>query len=60
MFGRCANSGKGGNFLLKGGKTFTASEGSQLTLRAFNDGSEAMNEDGSRAMKWIEQSRYEA
>ena len=30
---------KGGNFLLKGGKTFTASEGSQLTLRAFNDGS---------------------
>ena len=43
---------KGGNFLLKGGKTFTASEGSQLTLRAFNDGSEAM--------KWIEQSRYEA
>lgn len=42
----------GGNFLLKGGKTFTASEGSQLTLRAFNDGSEAM--------KWIEQSRYEA
>ena len=42
----------GGNLLLKGGKTFTASEGSQLTLRAFNDGSEAM--------KWIEQSRYEA
>ena len=29
-----------------------AAEGSQLTLRAFNDGSEAM--------KWIEQSRYEA
>ena len=42
---------KGGNFLLKNGKTFTASEGAQLTLRAFNDGSEAL--------KWIEQSRYE-
>ena len=40
----------GGNFLLKGGKTFTASEGSQLTLRAFNDGSEAM--------KWIEPVSY--
>lgn len=41
-----------GNFLLKAGKSFTASDGSQLTLRAFDDGSEEL--------KWIEQSRYEA
>lgn len=36
--------------LLKGGKTFTASEGSQLTLRAF--------EVANNALVWIEQSRY--
>lgn len=40
-----------GAILLKGGKTFTASEGSQLTLRAF----EVENND----VIWIEQSRYE-
>ena len=37
--------------LLKGGKVFTASEGSQLTLRAF--------EVANGAVIWIEQSRYE-
>lgn len=42
---------KGGAFLLKAGKTFTATEGSQITFRAFND--------GDSALKWIEQSRYE-
>lgn len=36
--------------LLRGGKTFTASEGSQITLRAFDAG------DGN--IVWIEQSRY--
>ena len=41
-----------GKILLRGGKTFTASEGSQLTLRAFDNG-----EDG---VVWIEQSRYDA
>lgn len=39
-----------GKILLRGGKVFTASEGSQLTLRAFDAG------DGS--VIWIEQSRY--
>lgn len=38
--------------LLKGGKVFTASEGSQLTLQAF--------EVENGAIVWIEQSRYEA
>ena len=37
--------------LLKGGKTFTASEGSQITLRAFDA--------GNGNVIWIEQSRYE-
>ena len=37
--------------LLKSGKTFTASEGSQLTLRAFDKGGDSLI--------WIEQSRYE-
>lgn len=39
-----------GKILLRGGKVFTASEGAQLTLRAFDAG------DG--ALIWIEQSRY--
>lgn len=41
-----------GKILLRGGKVFTASEGSQLTLRAFDCG------DGG--IVWIEQSRYVA
>lgn len=41
-----------GKILLRGGKTFTASEGSQLTLRAFDSG------DGG--VVWIEQSRHVA
>ena len=44
-----ANTGK---ILLRGGRTFTASEGSQITLRAFDSG------DGG--IMWIEQSRYVA
>lgn len=39
----------GGNILLRGGVTFTASAGAQLTLRAFAD--------GVSSLKWIEQSR---
>lgn len=38
--------------MLRAGKTFTATEGSQLTLRAFDS--------GSGTTVWIEQSRYEA
>ena len=38
--------------MLKGGKTFVAGEGSQLTLRAFDK--------GDSTLVWIEQSRYEA
>ncbi len=45
-------AGAEGKILLRGGKTFTASEGSQLTLRAFDNG------DGG--VIWIEQSRYVA
>lgn len=41
-----------GAILLKGGKTFTATEGSQLTLRAF--------EVDDNSVVWIEQSRYVA
>lgn len=41
-----------GKLLLRGGKPFNATEGSQLTLRAFDNG------DGG--MVWIEQSRYVA
>lgn len=41
-----------GAILLKGGKTFTATEGSQLTLRAF--------EVDDNSVIWIEQSRYVA
>lgn len=41
-----------GKVLLRGGKSFTATEGSQLTLRAFDSG------DGS--IVWIEQSRHVA
>ena len=41
-----------GKILLRGGQTFVGSEGSQLTLRAFNTG------DGG--IVWIEQSRYVA
>lgn len=39
-----------GKIILKGGKTFTATEGSQLTLRAFDAGGDGLI--------WIEQSRY--
>lgn len=39
-----------GKIVLKAGKTFTATAGSQLTLRAFNAGGENL--------MWIEQSRY--
>ena len=39
--------------MLRGGKVFTASEGSQLTLRAYDNGNEA-------GPVWIEQSRYVA
>ena len=42
-------SGTGGKILLRGGKVFTASEGSQLTLRAFDN--------GEGGVVWIEQSR---
>ena len=38
--------------LLRGGKTFTATEGSQITLRAFDA--------GEAGIMWIEQSRYTA
>lgn len=41
-----------GKIILKGGKVFTASEGSQITLRAFDA--------GDAGMLWIEQSRYVA
>lgn len=41
-----------GKILLRDGKVFTASEGSQLTLRAYSTGSDEV--------VWIEQSRYEA
>ena len=41
-----------GKILLRGGKTFTATEGSQITFRAFDTG------DGG--ILWIEQSRYVA
>ena len=43
-------SSNGGKILLQGGKVFTATEGSQITFRAFNTG-----DDG---IVWIEQSRY--
>ena len=42
----------GGKILLRGGKAFTATEGSQLTLRAFDN--------GEGGVVWIEQSRYVA
>lgn len=38
--------------MLRGGKTFSATEGSQITLRAFDC--------GDRGVIWIEQSRYAA
>ncbi|MDE5930348.1 MAG: hypothetical protein K2F74_06855 [Muribaculaceae bacterium] len=41
----------GAKLLLAGGRDFTASDGSQLTLRAFDAGGDAL--------VWIEQSRYE-
>lgn len=41
-----------GKILLRDGKTFTASEGSQITLRAFST--------GEGEIVWIEQSRFEA
>lgn len=43
-------SNAGGKILLRGGKAFTASEGAQLTLRAFDS--------GEGGLIWIEQSRY--
>ena len=42
----------GEKIILKGGKAFVASGGSQITLKAFNA--------GGNKMLWIEQSRYEA
>lgn len=41
-----------GKIVLRGGRQFTASEGSQITLRAFDAGGDSPI--------WIEQSRYEA
>lgn len=41
-----------GKILLRGGKTFTGTEGSQITLRAFDL--------GEYGLVWIEQSRYVA
>lgn len=41
-----------GQILLRGGKQFTASEGSQITLRAFDAGLDNV--------VWVEQSRYES
>ena len=43
------------DILLKEGKTWTGSEGSLLTLKAFKKAAE-----GEHAIVWIEQSRYEA
>ena len=40
----------GTNFILKGGIDFSGSDGSQITLRAFDA--------GGNALKWVEQSRY--
>lgn len=40
------------NILLRGGKVFTATSGSQITLRAYDI--------GENGIAWIEQSRYEA
>lgn len=40
-----------GKIVLRGGKTFSATEGSQITLRAF---------DAGEGILWIEQSRYVA
>lgn len=45
-------SSTAGKILLRGGKVFTATEGSQITLRAFDA------DDGG--IMWIEQSRYNA
>ncbi len=45
-------SGTGGNIMLRAGATFTASEGSLITLRAFDS--------GEGKIVWIEQSRYNA
>ena len=45
-------SATAGKIMLRGGKVFTATEGSQITLRAFDAG------DGG--IMWIEQSRYVA
>lgn len=41
-----------GKIVLRGGKTFSATEGSQITLRAFDT--------GESGILWIEQSRYVA
>lgn len=49
--GEAPTVSSGTSILLKGGKTFVASEGSQLTLRAFDKGGDEL--------LWIEQSRYE-
>lgn len=45
-------SGVEGKIILRGGRSFTCSEGSQITLRAFDAGADGMI--------WMEQSRYEA
>lgn len=49
--GEAPTVSSGTSILLKGGKTFVASEGTQLTLRAFDKGGDEL--------VWIEQSRYE-
>jgi hypothetical protein len=47
-----AKATEGSEFVLKSGKTFVASDGSQITFKAFDD--------GGITLKWIEVSRYEA
>ena len=47
-----SSSTDSGNIVLKGGAAFTATEGSQLTLRAFDTGDEGI--------VWLEQSRFVA
>lgn len=45
-------SATSGKIILRSGKVFTATEGSQITLRAFDS--------GEGGILWLEQSRYEA
>lgn len=50
--GTGATIASSGQFILKGGTSFVAAPGSQITLRAFDDGDDSL--------KWIEVSRYTA